>query len=87
MDALKWSKWTDDLVMVLHTLNLEPDEEITLQTVYNFREILQRLHPRNNHIDAKIRQQMQVLRNYNFVEFMGEGVYRIVRSLPHRSHL
>jgi type II restriction enzyme len=87
MVALKWSKWTDDLVMVLRTLNLEPNEEITLQTVYNFREILQYLHPQNNHVDAKIRQQMQVLKNYNFVEFLGAGVYRIVRPLPLRSRL
>ena len=73
--------------MVLRTLNLEPNEEITLQTVYKFREILQHLHPQNNHIDAKIRQQMQVLRNYNFVEFLGDGVYMVIRPLPNRSHL
>jgi len=37
---------------------------------------LQELHPANRHVRDKIRQQLQVLRDLGFVEFLGGGRYR-----------
>ena len=36
------------------------------------------LHPDNRHVLDKIRQQLQVLRDMGFVEFLGRGRYRSV---------
>jgi type II restriction enzyme len=35
-------------------------------------------HPDNRHVPDKIRQQLQVLRDLGFVEFLGGGRYRCV---------
>lgn len=37
---------------------------------------LQLRHPMNNNIRPKIRQQLQVLRDRGFLEFIGRGLYR-----------
>ncbi|HHD16183.1 MAG TPA: restriction endonuclease, partial [Euryarchaeota archaeon] len=36
-----------------------------------------RRHPNNRHIKAKIRQQLQILRDENIIEFIGNGLYRL----------
>lgn len=48
----------------------------TLDEMYKFVDELQLLHPNNNHIQDKIRQQLQYLRDKGFLEFKGRGVYR-----------
>jgi len=53
-------------------------EEFTLPDDYAFTEHLQSLHPGNRHVPDKIRQQLQVLRDLGFVEFLGRGRYRCV---------
>jgi hypothetical protein len=35
-----------------------------------------RQYPRNHHVDAKLRQQLQVLRDLGMVEFIDRGLYR-----------
>jgi len=52
-------------------------ETFQLANIYTFDRQLAKLHPRNKHIRPKIRQQLQVLRDYGIVEFLGKGVYRI----------
>jgi hypothetical protein len=46
--------------------------------VYAFAAQLQELHPDNRHVREKIRQQLQVLRDLGFVEFLGRGRYSSV---------
>ena len=46
-----------------------------LSDVYSFEKWLHMLHPKNNNIKAKIRQQLQILRDNNYLEFLGNGVY------------
>ncbi|MFW5895285.1 MAG: hypothetical protein ACOCT9_00945, partial [archaeon] len=71
------SGWTEDTYDCI--LKLEK-EEFTLQDVYKFEEKLKELHPNNNFIKAKIRQQLQVLRDKGILEFIDDsGNYRIVR--------
>jgi len=47
-----------------------------LEHVYAYKEQLERLHPENRNIEAKIRQQLQELRDLGLIEFLGGGVYR-----------
>jgi len=46
--------------------------------VYAYAAQLQELHPANRHVRDKIRQQLQVLRDLGFVEFLGGGRYGCV---------
>ena len=48
----------------------------TLEEMYRFEEMLQHHHPDNHNIRPKIRQQLQLLRDRGFVEFLGNGSYR-----------
>lgn len=47
-----------------------------LEHIYAYKEQLQELHPENRNIEAKIRQQLQELRDLGLIEFLGGGVYR-----------
>ena len=47
-----------------------------IEDIYYFEEQLAILHPRNHNIKAKIRQQLQVLRDKGFLEFIHNGVYK-----------
>lgn len=50
----------------------------TLENVYSFESELAKKHPKNHYIRAKIRQQLQVLRDLGLVEFVSPGVYKRV---------
>ena len=50
----------------------------SLQQVYAFSDILRQKYPNNQHIHAKIRQQLQLLRDKGIIEFIGRGQYRKV---------
>lgn len=52
--------------------------EFTLDDVYKFENYLSELHPENNHVKPKIRQQLQILRDAGILEFVGRGRYRVV---------
>ena len=51
-------------------------EYFSLNELYGFESILKLNHPENNFIKAKIRQQLQILRDKGFIEFLGNGKYR-----------
>jgi len=38
--------------------------------------MLQAKHPQNQNVKPKIRQQLQILRDRGFIEFLGNGYYR-----------
>ncbi len=48
----------------------------TLNQMYAFCEELKMKHPNNNHIQDKIRQQLQFLRDKGIIEFKERGVYK-----------
>ena len=54
-------------------------ELFTLDDVYKFETKLKLLHPNNNFIKDKIRQQLQILRDKSIIEFIGRGKYRAVK--------
>ncbi len=64
------------IVDVLQCINAIQKREFELGEVYAFERELQIRHPLNNNIRAKIRQQLQLLRDKGFVEFLGNGHYR-----------
>lgn len=64
------------LLDILYCINLIPIDVFELQDIYIFEEILSRKHPNNNNIRAKIRQQLQFLRDKGYVEFMSRGLYK-----------
>jgi type II restriction enzyme len=67
--------WTLDVLRHLETLG---GEAFTLEQAYAFAPALQVAHPDNHHIHAKIRQQLQVLRDHGLLTFLGRGRYRLV---------
>ncbi|QYX55774.1 hypothetical protein K1T73_11855 [Roseovarius sp. SCSIO 43702] len=52
-------------------------EEFTLAEIYAFEDRLSQVYPGNNNVRPKIRQQLQVLRDNGFLEFLGAGRYRL----------
>ena len=53
--------------------------EFALHDVYRFEEHLSEVYPNNRHIREKIRQQLQVLRDHGYLEFVSRGSYRLSR--------
>ncbi|MCC6499270.1 MAG: hypothetical protein IT313_03275 [Anaerolineales bacterium] len=49
----------------------------SLNDVYAFEGFLKAKHPLNNNVQAKIRQQLQFLRDKNAIQFLGRGRYRM----------
>lgn len=53
-------------------------KHFTLGDVYQFERELSLLHPENNHVKDKIRQQLQVLRDKKYLEFVSRGKYHLI---------
>jgi len=51
--------------------------EFTLSDMYRFESQLAIKHPNNKHIREKIRQQLQILRNKGYLEFIERGKYKL----------
>ena len=66
--------WILDIMNCIDALN---KKEFKLADVYAFESDLKKIHPENKNIKPKIRQQLQFLRNKGYLEFIGEGVYRL----------
>lgn len=64
--------WLIDTLQLIERL----EETFTLNQIYGFSDELKRKHPNNNHIQEKIRQQLQFLRDKGFIEFKSLGVYK-----------
>lgn len=64
---------------VLNCINSIPSTEFYLADVYRFTKQLQKKHIGNHNIEAKIRQQLQFLRDKGFLEFLGRGHYRKIK--------
>ena len=49
--------------------------QFTLQDLYTLEVEAQKAFPQNSHVRAKLRQQLQVLRNKGWLNFVGNGIY------------
>ena len=65
------------LLDVMRCIDKLGKKEFTLDEVYAFENELSLLHPKNKHIKDKIRQQLQTLRNKNYLDFVNRGEYQI----------
>jgi type II restriction enzyme len=65
------------LIEVLKCVDSIGRRELELSDVYAFENELRVLYPNNRHIRHKIRQQLQVLRDQGYLEFVSRGSYRL----------
>lgn len=74
--------WLDAVRRELERYRTENGPVVTLGEIYEFAERrLAQQFPENDHVRAKLRQQLQGLRDNGEIEFLDErGVYRIVES-------
>ena len=52
----------------------------SINELYAFEHDLSRRYPKNNNIRAKLRQQLQKLRDAGLVRFLGKGLYEVVHT-------
>ena len=64
------------LMAVMKLLEHINSEKFSLQDMYAFEPALQKQFPNNRNIQAKIRQQLQILRDLHMIEFTARGQYR-----------
>jgi type II restriction enzyme len=72
--SLKRRGWTLNVLNVVRSVGRK---SFALDDVYAHADELAALHPGNRHVRDKVRQQLQVLRDLGFVEFLAPGNYRI----------
>ena len=65
---------------VLKCIDEIPNDIFKLSDVYKFEPQLRLKHPNNNFIKDKIRQQLQILRDKGFVEFISRGKYKKINN-------
>lgn len=68
--------WLMDILKYVDKIS---DDTFSLKDIYAFTEELSIKHPDNHNVGAKIRQQLQYLRDKGFIEFLGRGRYRKIR--------
>lgn len=75
--SIKKRGWTLDVLTVLRSLE---KREFTLDDAYSFAQALSQRHPDNKHVKPKIRQQLQILRDLGYLEFVRRGYYRWIKK-------
>ncbi len=72
---IKLRGWTLDIMLCIDKLR---KRDFTLSEIYNFEEQLRLKHPENTFIKDKIRQQLQILRDYGYLKFVNRGRYELI---------
>jgi type II restriction enzyme len=67
----------DWLLEVMNCIDKLGSKEFSLDEIYTFENLLCKKYPKNLHIKDKIRQQLQVLRDKGYLEFVERGRYRL----------
>jgi type II restriction enzyme len=67
--------WTLDVLNAVRSLG---KTDFELPEIYALENTLKKLHPDNHHIQPKIRQQLQVLRDLGLLTFLSPGSYRLL---------
>lgn len=78
VDARGW------LIEVMRCVEAIGKREFELDNVYAFEARLSGLYPNNRHVRQKIRQQLQVLRDRSYLDFVQRGSYRLRDDLGAR---
>lgn len=64
------------VIEILKCIDAIPTETFKLADIYKFESNLKLKYPNNNFIKDKIRQQLQLLRDENIIEFISPGIYK-----------
>jgi type II restriction enzyme len=65
------------LLATMRCLERIGKREFTIEDAYCFEAELKREYPRNRHVKEKLRQQLQVLRDMGYLEFVARGRHRL----------
>jgi type II restriction enzyme len=65
------------LIEVMKCVESMGKSDFDLDDVYAFEGQLSGLYPNNRHVKQKIRQQLQVLRDHGYLDFVSRGYYRL----------
>jgi isocitrate dehydrogenase kinase/phosphatase len=80
MGQLNWTEWTDTFLLALDVFGVKQGTFFSLEQVYTLEPILGKIYPKNSNLRAKIRQQLQVLRDHDRVVFLDDqGHYQRVK--------
>jgi type II restriction enzyme len=74
IDKPELKGWILDTMNCIEALG---KNEFLLAEVYQFEKDLEKIHPENKNIKAKIRQQLQFLRDKGYLEFIEPGKYKL----------
>lgn len=77
LTSLESRGWMLDVLSCIEKI---AQAEFSLDEVYKFADELSTRHPNNNFVKDKIRQQLQVLRDKGYLEFIARGKYRLTPS-------
>jgi type II restriction enzyme len=72
VDRRGWTTLTLSVLRALHR------SEFSLAEIYKREHLFSSVYPNNRNIRAKLRQQLQVLRDLGYLEFRGAGTYRLL---------
>ena len=65
------------LIEVMKCVETIGKTDFNIEDVYAFEKQLGLLYPENKNVKAKIRQQLQFLRDRGYLDFMSRGYYRL----------
>jgi type II restriction enzyme len=65
------------LIEVMNCVDAIGRREFQLDEIYAYEDRLSALYPNNRHVRQKIRQQLQVLRDHGYLDFVSRGYYRL----------
>jgi type II restriction enzyme len=72
IDARGW------LIEVMKCIETIEQERFSIEDIYKYEDRLRYIYPNNNFIREKIRQQLQVLRDNGYLEFVSRGRYKLL---------
>ena len=67
------SSWRRDVFLAVNEIS---SNDFALSEVYAYRKLIASKHPNNKHVDDKIRQILQNLRDMGLIKFVSPGHYR-----------
>lgn len=73
-DDIKERSWLLDIMACVDKFGNRPFD---LSEIYGFEKTLATKHPNNKHIKDKIRQQLQILRDKGYLDFIARGIYKM----------
>lgn len=65
------------IIEIMNCINILNKQIFSIDEIYVFEGHLKCIFPYNQHIKAKIRQKLQILRDTQYLDFLGNGMYRL----------